>query len=454
MSNTGSTATAELLNDVQGALQHAIAVCEVPGAVFAIQHGERRHIAAAGVLNVTTGVAVTPPAIFQIGSVTKVLTATLLMQLVDRGLLDLDAPVRQYLPQLHLNAAPAPEALRIRHLLNHSSGIDGDFFLDTGRNDDALEKYVAACAELPLLSPPGRHFSYCNAGYAILGRVIEVVTGEVWDHVLRDRLLRPIGATESATLAEEAVRLHAAVGHQSLPDGKNTLIDRVTLPRSLGPAGFTLAMTADSLLDFMLAHFAGGAQQDSERIVSPKSATAMRAPSIELVDGSYWGLGWKVIDSRGIRLIGHDGGAAGQGAFLWGIPERNLAVALVHNGGNSTLLREQLVTRALTELGGWTAIEPAPARSSPLDLSVFAGVYANIGMRLTVRAEHDKLRVIGEHLQMPAPPPNFALEPLRDGRFAAHLTPGGEPIVVAFLEPDDKGRPAYLSMGRLHRRVA
>ncbi|HKU14603.1 MAG TPA: serine hydrolase [Steroidobacteraceae bacterium] len=445
---------ARLLDDLPDALERAIAASAVPGAVLAIQHGEHRHVASAGVLNASTGVAVTPDAIFQIGSVTKVLTATLVMQLVDAGLLSLDAPVLRYLPQLQLNAAPAPASLQVRHLLNHTSGIDGDFFLDTGRNDDALEKYAAACAALPLLAAPGSYFSYCNAGYAILGRIVEVVTGNCWDDVLRDRLLHPIDATESATRAEQAVRLRAAVGHQLLPDGRTAdAVDRLTLPRSLGPAGFTLAMTATGLLDFMLAHFAGGTHGE-KRIVSAESAAAMQTPSVTLADDTSWGLGWKVIDSCAARLIGHDGGAAGQGAFLWGIPARKLAVALLHNGGNSALLQQHLVARALRELGEWSPIEPPPVRSTPLDLAAFAGVYENIGMRLTVRAEADRLRVVGEHLQIPAPPPDFILVPLADGRFAAHLTPGGEPIVVAFLERDTHGRPAYLSIGRLHRRVA
>ena len=75
-------------------------------------------------------------------------------------------------------------------------------------------------------------------------------------------------------------------------------------------------------------------------------------------------------------------------------------------------------------------------------------------MRLTVSVEQRRLRVVGEHLQLPAPPPDFPLVALADGRFAAHLTPGEEPIVVAFLEADSDGRPGYLSIGRLHRRVA
>jgi CubicO group peptidase (beta-lactamase class C family) len=444
-----------LLDDLQGALDRAIAASAVPGAVIAIQHGDRRHVAAAGVLNVATRVGVTPESVFQIGSVTKALTATLVMQLVDQDLVELDAPVVSYLPQLQLDAAPAPRSVLVRHLLDHTSGLDGDFFLDTGRNDDALEKYVARCAALPFLGPPGKYFSYCNAGYSILGRLVEVMTASPWDQALRDRILRPIGATESATLAEEAVRLRAAVGHQLLPDGAGARIaDRITLPWSLGPAGFTLSMTAVGLLDFILAHFAGGEVAGRSRLISERSAVAMREPSVALPDGSMWGLGWKLSDSGGVRLVGHDGGAAGQGAFLWGIPARKLAVAVVHNGGHSALLQRLLVTRALAELGQWSAPAQPPVRSTPLDLTPFAGVYENVGMRLTVSVEQRRLRVVGEHLQLPAPPPDFPLVALADGRFAAHLTPGEEPIVVAFLEADSDGRPGYLSIGRLHRRVA
>ncbi|MEV4896078.1 serine hydrolase domain-containing protein, partial [Nonomuraea sp. NPDC055795] len=156
-------------------LPDLLAESQVPGAVVAIGHGERTVDVAAGVLNTATGVEATADSIFQIGSITKVLTATLAMQLVDEGELDLDAPVRRYLPEFRIADERAAARITVRHLLCHVAGFEGDIFTDTGKGDDCVEKYVDVLREVPQLFEPGEMFSYNNAGFCVLGRIIEVV---------------------------------------------------------------------------------------------------------------------------------------------------------------------------------------------------------------------------------------------------------------------------------------
>src|SRR4051794_22657991 len=150
----------------------------VPGATLAILEGDEVAEAAYGVLNIRTGVEATPDSLFQIGSITKVWTATLVMQLVDEGLLNLDEPVVTYLPEFKVADPEVTRAVTTRHLLAHTSGIDGDLFLDTGRGDDAVAKYVEACAGLGQNHPLGATMSYCNSGYIVLGRLIEALRGK------------------------------------------------------------------------------------------------------------------------------------------------------------------------------------------------------------------------------------------------------------------------------------
>jgi CubicO group peptidase (beta-lactamase class C family) len=135
----------------------------VPGASLAILAGEQVTAVASGVINRETNVAATPEAVFQIGSITKVWTTTLLMQLVEQGRLDLDTSLAEVLPELTLSVPEATSQIKVRHLLSHSSGIDGDLFTDTGRGDDCIARYVAACAGLTLVHPPGATMSYCNS---------------------------------------------------------------------------------------------------------------------------------------------------------------------------------------------------------------------------------------------------------------------------------------------------
>src|SRR3954447_16223059 len=140
----------------------------VPGASLAILADGEVADTAYGVLNRRTDVEATPDSVFQVGSITKTWTATLVMQLVDEGLLDIDKPLRAYLPEFTLADEAAAQAITTRQLLSHQAGFEGDIFTDTGNNDDCVEKYVATLATDPQLFPPGQMFSYNNAGYCVL----------------------------------------------------------------------------------------------------------------------------------------------------------------------------------------------------------------------------------------------------------------------------------------------
>jgi CubicO group peptidase (beta-lactamase class C family) len=132
----------------------------VVGASVAVQQGDRVIEAVSGLTNVRTGVEVTPDTIFQLGSISKVYTATLVMQLVDDGLVDLDIPVATYLTSFTNADATAAATITVRQLLSHVSGMDGDVFDDFGRGDDCVEKYVDAMSGLAQTSRPGAFFSY------------------------------------------------------------------------------------------------------------------------------------------------------------------------------------------------------------------------------------------------------------------------------------------------------
>lgn len=183
----------------------------VPGAVAAVGIGGEVVEAAAGVLSTATGVGTTVDSLFQIGSVTKVLTATLVMQLVGEGRVDLDAPVSSYLPGFR----PAT----VRQLLCHTAGFEGDVFTDTGKGDDCLAKYVDLLAE--------------------------VVRGKPFDACMREQLFTPLGMTHAANDPYEAIVHRVAVGHHG-----RTPSPVWAMARSNAPAGSMLAMTARDLVAF------------------------------------------------------------------------------------------------------------------------------------------------------------------------------------------------------------
>ncbi|WKN48991.1 serine hydrolase [Nocardioides sp. Arc9.136] len=345
-------------------------------------------VATHGVLNVDTRAPVTPDSVFQIGSITKVWTATLVMQLVDEGLADLDAPVVEVLPELRLADPDVTKQVTLRHLLNHTSGIDGDVFTDTGRGDDCLEKYVALLHEQTQNHPLGATWSYCNAGFSVLGRVVEVLTGTTWDQAMRDRIFAPLGMRRALTLPEDALLQAAAVGHAT-EDGRKQVVPIWQLPRSVGPAGLVTADAAD-VLAFARLHLTEGLAPDGTRVLGEGSARAMAAHQADLPDvhslGDSWGLGWIRFGWDGHRLYGHDGNTIGQAAFLRVLPEAGLAVTLLTNNDGSRDLYEDLYRELFDELAGvrMTPRLLPPEPPADVDLAPYVGTYARAGVRMEV----------------------------------------------------------------------
>jgi CubicO group peptidase (beta-lactamase class C family) len=357
----------------------------VPGASLAVLADDEVGAVASGLLNLDTSVDATTESLFQIGSITKVWTTTVVMQLVDEGAVELDAPVRRYVPEFRVADEQVSEAVTIRHLLTHSSGIDGDHFADTGRGDDALEKYVLSCAALRQVHPLGATMSYCNTGFTILGRVIEVVTGQVFDTAIRMRLFDPMKLTHTETLPEDVLRFRAAIGHVHPPGQEIHTASAWGLPRSSGPAG-AICSTASEVVQFARLHLDGGSQ-----IVSTDSVQAMQVPQVDVPSGGelssrYWGLGWSIYDWGGRTVIGHDGGTIGQAAFLRVVPDTGVAIALLTNGGNPIALYRELFRELLAELAGvdmpGQSVPPQPPL--PVDAARFVGVYEREGASIRV----------------------------------------------------------------------
>ena len=368
----------------------------VPGANLAILADGEVTEAAYGVLNVRTGVEATTDSLFQIGSITKVWTATLIMQLVDEGLLDLDAPVIKYLPDFKVADPDVTKKVTTRHLLAHTSGIDGDHFLDTGRGDDCVEKYVASCAGLKQNHPLGATMSYCNSGYTVLGRILEVLRGKSWDAILHERLFAPLGLETAGTLPEEALLHRAAVGHMTPPGGELQVAPVWGIFRSAGPAGLIHA-TPREVLRFAELHLADGLTADGTRVISAESAQAMRQPQVAVPDvytlGSHWGLGWILMTWDGREVYGHDGGTIGQSAFLRIVPDAGIAICLLTNGGHTQDLFRDLYNEILSELAGMSLparLEP-PATAPDVDLDAYVGRYARESVELTFERDGAQL---------------------------------------------------------------
>jgi CubicO group peptidase (beta-lactamase class C family) len=438
----------------------------VPGAAIAVSAGGQVIDLAAGVLSKATGVEATVDSLFQVGSITKVLTTTLLMQLFDEDKLDLDAPVRRYLPEFRLADDDAAATITVRQLMCHTAGFEGDLFTDTGRGDDCLEKYVATLSGTAQLFAPGEMFSYNNAGFCVLGRIVEVLRDRPFDACLREHLFAPLGLTHAATGADEAILHRAAIGHiQPTPDADPQPAPVWSLVRSNAPAGSALAMRPRDLLAFAQMHLDGGKAADGTAVLGADSAMAMRQRQVTLprlgLMGDAWGLGWELFDWPGGPVIGHDGGTIGQAAMLRIVPGRDVAVALLTNGGNPIALYSEIFQHVLRELAGveMPPLPTPPEATDPTgDTERFLGTYSSEVADLTVTRDEDGrlwleqapkgiLAEIGSQVE------RTELIHIAGDTFISAQAPHGLHTLHAFVGDDGSGRTLYIHSGRATRRV-
>jgi len=371
----------------------------VPGAAAGVLVGDEMTVCATGVTrDDADGVPITDDTLFLVGSITKMWTATLVMQLVDEGHVDLDDRVNSHLdPTLRLADQGVADAVTIRQLLTHTGGFYGDREDPPERGDDALQRAIASYADLPQLHRPGQLFSYCNSGYNVLGRLVECLTGSTWDDALRDRVLSPLGLQRTFTLPEQAMVHPVAVGHDlDLAEKTQTPVTQWCDSRASGPCGGTLAMRAADLLAFAKMHLRDGQGPDGARLLSSQSARLMREPQVTMVDpvmGQAWGLGWEIGRVDEPAVVGHGGNTNGQMAQLFLVPERGVAICVLTNGDATGELRETLCDELLSELVGVTVSQhPAPAPAGTrVDLTPFVGAFGRDDVRLTFRAAGDVL---------------------------------------------------------------
>lgn len=352
-----------------------------PGAVVGVWHADTSTVLAHGVLSTRTAVAVTEDSVFQIGSITKTWTATMIAQLVAEGRLDLGSTVAEVLPGIRLGSPDRSGSITVEHLLTHSSGLDGDVFTDTGRGDDAVEHYVDLLGDVAAVHEPGLAYSYCNTGFVLLGRMIELLDDRTWDASLNARLLAPLGLHDTCTLPEEALLRRVAVGHQDgLP------VAQWGLPRALGPAGL-ITTTAGDLLTYARQWL----DEDA-----PSHLRVMTEPRLDVPGGDDLvsiGLGWMVGRWGQHVVLGHNGGTLGQSAELRVVPTLGLAICVLTNASHVNALWDAIVPMVLQDL---CDLQPPPRPAPdpacmPADLDRHVGVYERRALRFEVELDHEHL---------------------------------------------------------------
>jgi len=423
----------------------------VPGATFGLRVAGETYAGGVGLTNVEHPLEVNDETIFQIGSITKTVTATAMMRLVERELLDMQAPVRAYLPDFRVRDDEVSERVSVWHLLTHRAGWTGDVFTDTGGGDDAAARYVDGMADFEQLAPLGQHFSYNNASFCVAGRIIEVLTGATYEEALRELIFEPLGMERSFLIPDQVMLHRFAVGHQASEDGSRVLRPWA-IPRGMNAAGGICCHIHD-LLRYGEYHLGDGSP-----LLRPESLAEMhkrQTPSLPYL--GWCGLAWMISGEANETRLWHTGGTNGQNSILALVPEHQLALGMMTNGDKGTALYDRFNKGVLREFCGIVIEEPTVIESLAEELAQYVGRYRGTMREIDLRMDGGRLfadiRYLGGFPSDEESPDMPPAEAARCGPDQLLFLDGAVEGTRADFLRDAAGEIRYLRFGsRLHPR--
>lgn len=322
---TATTAFAQQnVQKIDGLMKQYYDYGQFNGSVLVAEKGKVVYKSSFGMANMEWGIPNQPDTKFRIGSVTKQFTATLLLQLVEEGKIKLDGKLSDYLPDYRKDTGGK---VTIHQLLNHTSGIPSytsrpKFLAEVSRNPYSVTDFVKTFASGDLEFEPGSKFSYNNSGYFLLGAVIERVTGKSYETVLSERILKPLGMTNTGYDHHAPILQKRASGYQKTPDG---FVNAAYLDMSIPYAAGSIYSTVEDL-------FKWDQSLQEDKILSADSKKLMFTPGL----GNY-GYGIRIVDQpigktdQKTKTIGHGGGINGFNSLLLRAVDKQQTVIILDN---------------------------------------------------------------------------------------------------------------------------
>lgn len=377
------------MSDLQDFVTEKARELNVPGVAAGVVVDGQEHTAFAGVTSVENPLEVNADTLFQFGSTGKTFTATAMMRLVEQGRVELDAPVRRYVPELRLKDAEAAEQVTVLQLFNHTAGWQGDYIKDFGDGDDALERYVASLAEIEQVTPLGATVSYNNASLSLAGHLIAKVTGQTFEQAMRELLFEPLGLQRTFFTPNEVMTRRFVCGHTLHDDGRITVARPWAMPRSAAPAGGMSATVGDQLT-WARFHLGDGTAQNGARVLSAELLARMQRPTVEMPGsalGDAVGIGWLLKEVDGAQLVSHGGTTHGQYSTFGMVPSRGFAVTSLSNcGPNGPQLNQAVTKWALEHYLGLRETELVATDRTDEELAEFTGHFETIATMLDITA--------------------------------------------------------------------
>ena len=414
------------MSELQKQLTSIAEELEVPGVAAGIYHNGEEEYAFHGVTSVDNPMPVDESTIFQYGSTHKTFTATAIMRLVDQGKVDLNATVRTYIPELETKDPTVAERITVLQLLNHTAGWTGDAPEDCGDGDDSRAIFVEKLAEFEQVTPLGTTVSYNNAALNVAGRVIEKVTGKVYEQAMTELIHKPLGLENSFFFPNEVMTRRFVVGHTRSDDGEIKVARPWALARAGAPAGgFGVSATVGDQIKWARFHLGDGSP-----LLRKETLDLMKEPTFEMRGsalGDAVGVSWLLRDVGGLKEVGHGGTTIGQYSQFRMIPEKDFAlVSMTNCGPNGSQLNRRLAEWAFEAFFGIVVPEDEPVTLGDDALADYVGSYETVAAFADITAEGGGLvlnvRIKPETLQR-----------LRDD---GEEVPDQPPIPIAMLAGD------------------
>jgi CubicO group peptidase (beta-lactamase class C family) len=431
----------------------------VPGCSIGILQGGEITTEGYGISHIELNRPVSADTLFQIGSITKTFTATVAMKLAEAGKLDLHQPVQAYLPDFKVADPQVSAQVTPHHLLTHSVGWDGDLFLDTGNGEDAFAKYVAKMADREQIIPLGEYFSYNNAGFVVLGAILEKITEKALEELFHENIREPLGLEKLFFHAGEAISYDFAVGHQKTDDSIS-VARPWHMPRCVLPMGALVTTTSD-LLKYAQCYLQKGKTLDGNQLLEPETIMDMFSTKMPISEEDKTGIGysWWRRDIEGGCLISHGGATNGQMSMLTLFPEREFAFAIFTNSDQGLVLENEMSKFVLQEFIDVSYDPPTEIESNAEQLADFEGTASRPGFKFYLRMMGDHLVgmdecTIGFPTEHDLPPPPS--QPYRVGRCGEDrliILDGDDRGAVIDIFRDTKGEIKYLRTKRMYEFI-
>ncbi|HYN08938.1 MAG TPA: serine hydrolase [Vicinamibacterales bacterium] len=316
-------------DDIAALVAAKMAEYRVPGAGLGILKDGQTIVRGFGVTNTDDPQPVTPDTIFTIASISKTVTATAVMKLIEQGRVELKTPIQKYLPDFRVLDEKTSREVSFWHLLTHTPGWEGQLSTED-RGAEALAHFATTILrELPQLAPAGSVWSYNNAGFSLAGRVIEVVTGRNIHDALRELVFTPIGMTRSFTRVTDTITYRTTLGHRE--QGGRTQVIRPFQTTSGTTAGGVMT-TINDLLRYARSHLSDGAGADGKPFLPKALLQEMQAPQLRKNStDDEMGVGWHLRRHGGVLTAAHGGTLNGHCLLIQLVPARNLAFTILTN---------------------------------------------------------------------------------------------------------------------------